>query len=126
VYVEALVVTLVAVALLYRYNRRAGAVAFRVVTWSLAAGLGIGSAYLLIVDSSGFSYGGLDALLIASALGSIPAFGIVALAVVILRVFFNRGFEALERVPLIVVAIALLVVGAAGTFVTILRPVSGP
>jgi hypothetical protein len=125
VYVEALVVTLVTVALLYRYNRLAGTAAFRVVVWSLAAGLGIGSAYLLIVDSSGFSYGGFDALLVISALASIPAFGVVALAVVALRIFSNRGFEALERMPLIVVAIAVLMIGAVGTFVAILRSFSG-
>lgn len=121
VYITALIVALASRVVLYRYNRRAGIAAFRVVIWSLAAGLGIGSAYLLVVDASGFSYGGFDALLAASALASVPAFVVVTLAVIALRVFFNRGFEALERMPSIVVAIALFVVGAVGTLVTILR-----
>ncbi len=124
-YLGGLFITLVAVALLYRSIPRVGAAALRVVVWSLASGLGVGSAFLLVVDSSGFSYGGFDALLVISAWASIPAFGIVAIAVVALRILFNRGFEALERMPLIVVAIAVFMIGAVGTFVVILRSVSG-
>lgn len=121
IYATALVVGLVSRVVLYRYNRRAGTAAFRVVIWSLAAGLGVGSAFLFVVNISGFSYGGVDALLAASALASVPAFCVLALAVVGLRVFFNRGFEALERVSIIVVAVALFMVGAVGTFVALLR-----
>lgn len=120
VYVTALILVLASRAVLYRHNRRAGTAAFRVVMWSLAAGLGIGSAYMLIVDTSGFSYGGLDALLAASALASVPAFVIVTLVVVALRVIFNRGFEALERIPTIGVAIAIFLAGAAFAFATYL------
>jgi len=45
----------------------------------------------------------------------------VALAFVALRIFFNRGFEALERLPLIAVAIGVFVVGGVGTFFTVGR-----
>jgi hypothetical protein len=112
-YGHGLVVALIATGLLHRANRRAGTMAFRIVTWSLVGGVGVGSAILWIVDASGLSYDGVDALLYLSTLASIPAFAVIALAVIVLRIFFRHGSEALERLPWFAVSICVLVIGAA-------------
>jgi hypothetical protein len=118
-YLVGLVVVVGAVILLFLHSRRVGIAALRVVTWSLAGGLGVGSVDCWTADVSGYSYGRFYALLTTSTLASIPAFGIVVLAVVVLRIFFRRGFEGLERLPWIAVAVVVFLVGAISTFLAI-------
>jgi hypothetical protein len=113
-----LVVVLIAASLLLRANRRAGTMAFRIVTWSLVGGVGGGLPLPLIVIASGNPFGSAS-LLVSIPFSSIPVFVMLTIGVSALRLISSQGFEAFERVRWWVGAIVVFVASAACSWAVI-------